>query len=207
MKRFFTLLLALPVLVGFFMLNSVAAQDSYQVGDQVEDFTLPSVSGNDISLSSYEDAKGIIVIFTCNHCPYSKLYEDRIIELHNTYSAEGFPVMAINSNDANACKEDSFKNMKKRSKEKGFTFEYCYDESQEIAKTFGATRTPEVYLVTKSETGYTLMYIGAIDDNAKSPDKVETKYLENAIETLKVGVAPDPATTKAVGCTIKWKKA
>ena len=207
MKRFLTLFVGLPVIAAFMFLNFAQAQDSYQVGDMVENFELPAVSGNDISLDTYADAEGVIVIFTCNHCPYSKLYEDRIIDIHNRYESQGYPVFAINSNDAKAYKSDSFKNMKKRSKEKGFTFEYAYDETQEIATKFGATRTPEVYLVSKSDAGYKLEYTGAIDDNAKNPDEVGSKFLEEAIQSLKDGKEIDPSKTKAVGCTIKWKKA
>ena len=158
-------------------------------------------------MSNYADAEGVIVVFTCNHCPYSKLYEDRIIELHNTFSKKGYPVIAISSNDATEYPSDSFKNMKKRSKEKGFPFEYCYDETQEIAKKFGASRTPEVYLVNKSDAGYTLQYTGAIDDNAKNAGEVEVKFVEEAIQALEKGNTVDPNKTKAVGCSIKWKKA
>lgn len=207
MKKFLTLLVGLPVIAAFFFMNFAQAQDTYQVGDLVADFNLPAVSGNDISMGNYDAADGFIVIFTCNHCPYSKLYEDRIIDLNNTYSEQGYPVIAINSNDPEAYKEDSFKNMKKRSKEKGFTFEYAFDETQEVAKRFGATRTPEVYLISKNVDGYTLEYTGAIDDNAKQPDEVTTTYLEDAIQSLREGKKVEPGKTKAIGCTIKWKKA
>ncbi|MFM8456806.1 MAG: thioredoxin family protein, partial [Ignavibacteria bacterium] len=140
--------------------------EGLKIGDDAVDFSLKNIDGSMISLANYSNDKGIVVIFTCNHCPFSKAYEDRIIDLHNSYSKKGYPVLAINPNDPISVPEDSFDNMKERAKEKGFTFKYVIDETQSIAKHYGATRTPHVYLLKKqSGNTFKIAYIGAIDDN------------------------------------------
>lgn len=180
--------------------------EGYKVGDYARDFSLLNVDGKKVSLAQYKDAKGFIVIFTCNHCPYAKMYEDRIIELNNKYAAKGYPVIAINPNDTDQQQEDSFENMQKRAKEKGFTFPYLHDTSQEITTAYGATRTPHVYLLNKKKKGYKVEYIGAIDNNHKDAAKVDQKYVEDAIQQLMAGKKPKTTFTKAIGCSIKWKK-
>jgi peroxiredoxin len=142
-------------------------------------------------------------VFTCNHCPFAKAYEDRIIALHNKYAAKGYPVVAINPNDKDLEPSDSYENMQKRAKEKKYPFAYLYDETQEIARTYGAMRTPHVYLLDKSMT---VRYIGAIDDNSEDASAVKEKYLENAVDALLAGKPVPTAETKAIGCGIKWKK-
>ncbi len=178
----------------------------YKVGDKVKDFKLKNVDGKMVSLADYKDAKGVIVIFTCNHCPFSMAYEDRIILMHNEFAANGYPVVAINPNDPVAYPSDSFEEMIKRSKEKNYPFAYVVDETQEVAKQFGAMRTPHVFLLKKDKKDYTVEYIGAIDDNSDDPKAVKTKYVENAIANLNAGKKPEVNFTKAVGCSIKWKK-
>lgn len=178
--------------------------DGYQVGDKATDFSLKNVDGTLISMNDFEDAKGIIVIFTCNHCPYSVLYEDRIIELDKKYKDKGYPVVAINPNDPVKQPEDSYENMIIRAEEKGFTFPYLWDNGQQVTEAYGASRTPHVFLLEKVDSEYFVRYIGAIDDNSKSPEDVEEKFVENAIESLLSGEKPDPDFTKAIGCTIKW---
>jgi len=151
--------------------------------------------------------KGYIIVFTCNHCPFSVLYEDRLIQLDKKFRPLGFPVVAINSNDAAVYAEDSFENMVIRSKEKGFTFPYLHDETQEFAKKFGATRTPHVFVVHNAPNGKLLLeYIGAIDDNAKEPENVSEKYVELAVNALLEGKEVEVKNTKAIGCSIKWKE-
>lgn len=177
----------------------------YNVGDKVNDFKLKNVDGKMVSLSDYKDAKGVIVIFTCNHCPYAQAYEQRIMDLDKMYSAKGYPVVAINPNDPVAYPADSFEEMIKRSKEKSYSFPYLIDETQDIAKTFGAAKTPHVYLLSKNKDVYTVEYIGAIDDNSESAADVKTKYVENAIAELSSGKKVSVNSTKAIGCSIKWK--
>jgi len=194
------------LLMIFFLLGAIAvqAQVGYNVGDVAADFSLKNIDDKMMSLSDMEDAKGFVVVFTCNHCPYSKLYEDRIVAIDKKYKAKGFPVIAINPNDPETYPEDSFDNMKKRAKNKGFTFPYLWDETQEIARTYGAERTPHVYLLNKVDGKLKVAYIGAIDDNARNQDDVEDRFLENAIDALLSGKKIDEPYTRAIGCTIKW---
>ena len=177
----------------------------YKVGDKAMDFKLKNTDGKLVSLSNYPGAKGFIVIFTCNHCPYAQAYQDRIIALDKKYKLSGYPVIAINSNDPSIVPEDSYENMKLRSKEKGFTFPYLFDETQEVYKVYGAMKTPHVYLLQKSGNEFLVKYIGAIDDNYEDATKVSTPYLANALEALLAGRMPDPSFTKAIGCSIKDK--
>ena len=178
----------------------------YSVGDIATDFSLKNIDGNIISLAQYPKAKGFIIVFTCNHCPFSQAYEQRIIELHKQYATKGFPVIAINSNDKTRSPEDSYENMVIRAKEKKYPFVYVYDETQEIAKQYGATRTPHVFVLSKNKTGNTVAYIGAIDNNSEDPKEVTEKYLANALDALLEGKEITVNSTKAIGCTIKWKK-
>ncbi|MFK7809134.1 MAG: thioredoxin family protein [Saprospiraceae bacterium] len=172
----------------------------YQVGDKAEDFKLKNVDGSMVSLSDMKEAKGFIVTFTCNHCPYSVLYEDRLIDLHNEFAAKGYPVIAINPNDPAAQPGDSFADMQVRAKEKEFPFAYLFDDGQKVYPKFGATRTPHVFILDKEMV---VQYIGAIDDNAKDASAVEEHYVKDAIAALEAGKTPDPSFTKAIGCSIK----
>ena len=174
-----------------------------KVGDKAPGFTLKSTSGENVSLKDHAK-DGAIVIFSCNHCPYSKAYEDRIIALDKKYK-DSYPVIMINSNDPSKYEDDSFENMKIRSKEKGFTFPYLVDETQEIAKAYGALKTPHVYLLKKEGESAIVRYIGAIDDNTYSAKKVKKPYIENAISSLNLGNKIEVEQTKAIGCGIKWK--
>jgi len=176
------------------------------VGDGAPTFNLKNIDGKKVSLDDYKDRNGVVVIFTCNHCPYAKAYEDRIIALDQKYKGEGWPVIAINPNDPKSYPSDSYPNMKKRAKEKGFTFPYLFDETQDIARSYGATRTPHVFILKKDGEDFKVAYIGAIDDNYKDESAVEEKYVENAIEALRSGKEVNPSLTKAIGCGIKWKK-
>lgn len=175
----------------------------YQVGDKAADFKLKNIDGTAVSLADMKDVKGYIVTFTCNHCPYSVLYEDRLIDLHNEMAAKGYPVVAINPNDPKVVPEDSYEYMQKRAKEKKFPFVYLFDGNQEVYPAFGATRTPHVFLLDKEMV---VQYIGAIDNNAKNPEAVTINYVKDAIMALGKGEKPDPNFTKAIGCSIKTEK-
>ena len=193
---------------GIITLCAVAfrpAETGYQVGDTVKDFNLKNVSGKKVSLASLQNNKGAIVIFTCNHCPFSMAYEDRIIGLHRKYESAGFPVIAINPNDASKVPDDSFEKMQERAKEKNFQFPYLQDATQETAHAFGAARTPHVFLLTRSGKDYKVAYIGAIDNNTDEPSAVTEKYVETAIDEILAGKPVTTNFTKAIGCTIKWK--
>lgn len=175
----------------------------YEVGDRATDFSLKNVDGNYVSMSDYNDAKGFIVVFTCNSCPYAVAYEDRLIRLDIQYRDQGYPVIAINPNDPSLSPADSFEQMQKRAREKAFTFPYLLDESQEVFPQYGATRTPHVFVLTKKNEDMIVAYIGTIDDNYRDESNVEETYLANAIEALLAGDTPDPDYTTAIGCTIK----
>lgn len=175
----------------------------YQVGDKATDFKLKNVDGKMISLSDFPDAKGFIVVFTCNHCPYAKAYEERIMNLDKEFSDKGYPVIAINPNNPETFPEDSYKNMQERAKEKGYTFPYLVDQNQAIYPQYGATRTPHVFVLKKEDGSLIVKYIGAIDDNYADASKVTEKYVENAVNDLLAGKEPDLSFTKAIGCSIK----
>jgi peroxiredoxin len=183
-----------------------AAFAQYTIGSKIEPFALKNIDGKTVSLSDYSNQKGAIIIFTCNHCPFVIAWEDRMIELHNKLAAKGFPVIAINPNDADVVPADSFEKMAERAKEKGYPFVYLHDEKQELFPKFGATRTPEVYVAERTAEGFILRYTGAIDDNHKSADEVTEKYVENAINQILSGKKLSTPQTKALGCTIKVKK-
>jgi peroxiredoxin len=174
----------------------------YKIGDKATDFKLKSVDGKMYSMSDFKTAKGFIIVFTCNHCPFAKKYEDRINDLAKKYKPQGYILLAINPNDPSLEPDDSFELMKVRAKEKGFAFPYLFDEGQKIYPQYGATKTPHVFLLDKK---LTVKYIGAIDDNVDSASDVKEKYLENAISALESGKTPSPETTKAIGCSIKAK--
>lgn len=193
------------LIVASFVFSLVTYAGGYEVGDKATDFKLKNVDGSYVSLSDYEDAKGFVVVFTCNHCPYAKAYQDRIIAIDKEYKSKGYPVIAINPNDEEIVAGDSFDAMVERSKEKGYTFPYLKDETQEVYRTYGATRTPHVYLLDKEDKDLVVKYIGTIDDNYKDPTDVEETYLTDAIDALLADKNPDPEFTKAIGCTIKDK--
>ncbi len=202
MKLFFSFLTVVILYIGVTAFTPPATS-GYKVGDTATDFKLKNVDGKMVSLTDYKDAKGYIIIFTCNHCPFSIAYEDRIIALNNKYAALGFPVIAINPNDPSVSEGDSYAMMQTRAKEKGFTFPYLFDDGQKVFPVYGATRTPHVFLLDSKRV---VKYIGAIDDNVNEPKSVQEKYLENAILALKNGKEITTSYTKAVGCSIKVKK-
>jgi peroxiredoxin len=178
---------------------------SYQVGDLVADFTLKNVDGKMVGLSDYKSSKGVIVIFDCNTCPYSKMYNDRIIALNKKYASKGFPVLAINANSPEISAGDSFEEMVEQAKRKNYDFPYLVDETQKVALAFGATNTPHVFVLQKEADGFKVAYIGAIDNNARDGQSADKKYVEEAVDALIDGKTVATSKTKAIGCTIKWK--
>ncbi len=207
MKNFKTIAIMVVVLfVSAFTVNKITSDNGYEVGDIATDFKLMNVDGNLVSLSDYKDAKGFIIIFTCNTCPYAVLYEDRIIELDKKYVSKGYPVIAIMPNNTDVMLGDRLDAMKARAAAKGFTFPYLIDEGQKIYPQYGATKTPHVYVLQKNKRGNEVKYIGAIDDNYKDADLVNTKYVENAVDALLEGKKIKETNTRAIGCSIKVKK-
>lgn len=175
----------------------------YHIGDIATDFSLENIDGKMVSLADYKEAKGYIVIFTCNTCPYAVLYEDRIVALDKKYSSKGYPVVAIMPNNVSKKPGDSMENMQQRAEDKGFTFPYLIDAKLEISPKYGATKTPHVYLLEKTDKGNVVRYIGAIDDNYKDAASVNTKYVEKAVDALLDGREIKQTETRAIGCTIR----
>jgi len=176
----------------------------YKIGSTATDFSLQNIDGENVSLSDFKDAKGFIVVFTCNTCPYAVAYEDRIEALNKKYVPEGYPVIAIQPNNIQVKPGDNLQAMKLRAHEKGFTFPYLLDYKQEIYPQYGATKTPHVYVLQKTKKGQNVVrYIGAIDDNYKSAKDVQVRYVENAVDALLKGEDIEVKETKAIGCSIK----
>ena len=191
----------------FIMLGIMAkAQSGYQVGNVAADFDLKNVDGKNVSLASYEKAKGYIVVFTCNTCPVAKIYQDRVEALNKTYAAKGYPVIAINTNDPVASPGDSYVKMQERAKEKNFSYAYLEDPSHVYTKKYGAMKTPHVFVLQKTAKGNEVAYIGAIDNDQEDTNASKTTFVQNAINSLLKGEKPAVTSTKAVGCSIKWKK-
>jgi peroxiredoxin len=194
---------AIVLVASAFTANTTSVSDGYEVGDIATDFKLKNIDGKMVSLADYKDAKGYIVIFTCNTCPYAVQYEDRIIALDKKYADKGFPVVAIMPNNPAVQPGDSEEAMKARAASKGFTFPYLFDDGQKIYPQYGATKTPHVYLLEKTKKGNVVRYIGAIDDNYKDAEAVNTKYVEEAVDALMNGKEIKETKTRAIGCTIK----
>lgn len=192
------------LLLGFLALicSGISAQ-GYQIGDAVSDFKLKNIDDNFVSLEDYNDAKGFIIVFTCNHCPYAQAYQDRLIALDSKYKRKGYPVIAISPSNPELYPDDSFDEMKKRSKEVGYTFPYLFDDGQKIYPAFGATKTPQAFVVEKTDNGNIVKYIGAIDDNHEDVSSVKKAYIAEAVDALLTGQPVETTTTKAIGCGIK----
>ncbi|WJJ96110.1 thioredoxin family protein [Algibacter luteus] len=192
----------LLVLISAFNVNTPIS-GGYQIGDIAEDFSLKNIDGKMVSMADYKDAKGFIITFTCNTCPFAVMYEDRIQALNEKYAPKGYPVIAIMPNNTDVKPGDAMPEMKKRAKEKGFTFPYLMDEGQKVYPKFGATKTPHMYVLEKTKKGNVVQYIGAIDDNHKDASAVKVKYVENAVDALLNGEEVTQKETKAIGCSIK----
>ena len=186
----------------FLSLATVAlAQDGYQIGDQVADFDLLGTDGERHSLATDGGERGAVVVFTCNHCPYSVAYEDRLVALDSTLAARGYGLIAINPNDPEIKPADGLEAMKVRAAEKGFGFPYLVDEGQAVYPVWGATRTPHFFVVDAERH---VRYIGALDNNTDA-SRVTVRYVEDALAAIEAGETPEPAVTKAIGCSIKAK--
>lgn len=173
-----------------------------KIDSAAPDFLLRGVDNKNYSLSYFQDKKILIIIFSCNHCPYVQAYEDRIISLQKEFEKNGVQIVAINSNDDTKYPDDSFDEMKKRAENKKFNFPYLRDKTQDVAKAYSATHTPQIFLFDENRK---LKYQGKIDDNWQEPDRVKSKYLRDAIEDVLAGKEVSVPETFSIGCTIKWK--
>lgn len=172
-----------------------------KLGDKAIDLTLIGVDDKTHSLSDYAN-KLLVVIFSCNHCPYVRAWEDRLVKIQLDYANRGVQLITINSNDASKYPDDDFPGMKERARLKNFNFPYLHDMEQKVAKSYGAQRTPEVFLFDVQKI---LRYHGTIDDNYDDPRAVKIHYLRNALDALLQGKKVSLGETEPVGCTIKWK--
>ncbi|HUU58130.1 MAG TPA: thioredoxin family protein [Phycisphaerae bacterium] len=173
-----------------------------QIGDPAPDFNLPGVDAKSYSLADFADAKLLIVVFSCNHCPYVVGSEDRIKQLYADYAPKGAAMIAINSNETENHPTDSFDHMVEQAKRKGLDFPYVRDESQDVAKSYGALRTPHFYVF---DAGRRLRYTGRMDDNPREPGKQTTRELLDALDALLAGEDPPVPVTNPIGCNVKWK--
>ncbi len=200
MKKYTTICFA------FFCFSLNAQVTTITPGNIAPDFKLVNVDGREVSFGDYPSAKGFIVIFTCNTCPYSRAYEQRIIDLNNKFNVLGFPVIAINPNDPVSSPGDSFEAMKQHAKSVKFNFPYLYDESQAITTAYGARNTPHVFVINKTEQGNIIGYTGAIDNDTQNANPAKINYVEDAVNALLNNNKPTVTVTKAIGCRISWKK-
>lgn len=175
--------------------------ETLRIGDPLPEFTgLPSTDGRSYSVSDFTEPV-LVVVFSCNHCPYVQAYEDRMMDLVRRYGGTGVRLVAINSNETANYPEDSFDKMVERAKARGFNFPYLRDDDQSVAASFRATHTPQFFLFDRDRK---LRYSGKMDDNWKDASGVKETYLADAIEAVLVGGTVPVPETHSVGCTIKW---
>ena len=195
-------MLALPVIVGLAVTAAVAGPLAIGAKMPSTDVKMKNVDGSEKTLAEIAQPAGTLVVFTCNHCPYAKAWEKRIVELGNTYMTKGIGVVAVNSNDPKVAAGDSFDGMQVRAKERGMQFPYVVDATSGVARAFGATKTPEAFLFDKDGK---LVYHGTIDDNGEDAAKVEKWYLKDALEAVAGGKDVAVKETKSIGCSIKFR--
>ena len=180
---------------------------SFQAEEKtVSDFNLKNIDGKFLSLKNFQEAKGFIVVFTCNHCPFAKLYTDRLNELNKKYSALRVPLIAIASPNVFMHSEDSYPEMIKTAKQKKFCFPYLFDETQNVARNFSADRTPHAFVIWKEKNEWKIKYNGAIDDNGAHPENVTVRYVENAVNALLANKDVPVKETNSIGCAIQFAK-
>ena len=199
MKKHITILFLFSVLIA------QAQSKTLKAGEAAPDFKLKNVDNKEVSFANFPDAKGFIVVFTCNTCPYAIGYEKRIIELNTKFKPQGYPVIAINPNDPEASKADTFVKMQELAKAKKYAFPYLFDPGQVITDQYGAKHTPHLFVVSKSKTGTVIEYTGAIDNDPEGLKADKTKYVEDVITALKNNQKPAITETKEIGCTVKRK--
>ena len=174
-----------------------------EIGTRMVSFKLKNVDGKMVLADELSKGKqATVIIFSCNHCPYVQAWEDRMIQLGNTYGPRGVAFALINANDSAKYPEDSYPEMVKRAKAKNYPFPYLHDEDQSVARAYGATRTPEVFLFDAQGM---LRYHGRIDDNYADPSRVRSQELKDSLVAVLAGQTPSVSETPVVGCTVKWR--
>ena len=196
-------LLAMPLIASLAATASLAGPP-LPIGASIPsaDVKMKSVDGTELTLAGVKKPAGTLVVFTCNHCPFAKRWETRIVELGNTYASKGIGVIAVNANDPKVAEEDAYDVMQQRAKERGMQFPYVVDATSDVARAFGATKTPEAFVFDKDGK---LVYHGTIDDNGEDASKVEKTYLKNALEDVLAGRDVAVKETKSIGCGIKFR--
>jgi peroxiredoxin len=174
-----------------------------QIGDEIIDFNLKNVDGNNYSLKNFQNKELLAVIFSCNHCPYVIASEREMVQIQKDYADKKVQLIAINPNDEVNYPQDSYENMISRAKEKGFNFPYLRDETQEVAKAYGASRTPEFYIFNKERR---LVYHGRLNENPKDTASVNIHDVRTALDEILSGKEVSTPQTQALGCSIKWKE-
>lgn len=192
--------------LGLSQANSVADSSTIKQNAIVQPFLLKCVSGEFVGMSTYPEAKGMIVVFTCNHCPFAKLYPERMNELYRKYAAQGIPLLAISSTDTVLFDEDGFVEMQKVAQQQGFVFPYLFDAEQTVVQDFGAQKTPHAFVLARSEEGWKIVYSGSIDDNGADPSAVKHKYVEDAVRAVLKHKKVKVAHTSSIGCFIHIRK-
>ena len=192
-------------MLAFSAFLSQAQNATLKAGDTAPDFKLKNVDGKEVSFNSFPKAKGYIVVFTCNTCPYAVGYEQRIIDLDNKFRPQGYPVIAINPNDPEASTADTFDKMQELAKNKKYPFPYLFDAGQKVTDQYGAKRTPHLFIISKTAKGNVVEYVGAIDNDPEGNNAQKTKYAEDVIASLKSNQKPTITQTKEIGCTVKRK--
>jgi peroxiredoxin len=193
-------------LLVFLSFSAKAQINTLTPGDVAPPIKLVNVDGKTVSFNDFPSAKGFIIVFTCNTCPMSHAYEQRIIALNAKYSKQGYPVIAVNPNDPAVAEGDSFEKMKERAKAKKYAFPYLFDPGQKVTNLYGATKTPHLFLVKKQAKGLMIEYVGAIDDDPEESRSVRTPYVEEAIKKLDANQPLTVTSTRAIGCTVKRAK-
>jgi peroxiredoxin len=198
MKRFFKIALVLVLLQSFNLSESI-------IGKAIPDFNLRNVNDKMVSLKDYPNAKGFIIVFTCNHCPFAKLYTKRLNDLNTKYNALNVPLLAINPMDTMVYADECFSKMRERAKSDGFNFPYLSDGSQLVTQNFSVLRTPQAFVIWKENNQWIMKYSGAIDDNGSEPDSVKNNYLSNAVDELLAGKQVSIPEIRSVGCYIHYR--
>lgn len=195
----------LLLVLAFSAFIAQAQTATLKAGDTAPDFKLKNVNNKEVSFASFPKAKGFIVVFTCNTCPYAVGYEQRIIDLDKKFSSQGYPVIAINPNDPEASKADAFDKMQDLAKQKKYPFPYLFDAGQKVTDAYGAKHTPHIFIVSKTSKGNVIEYVGAIDNDPEGTKAEKIKYAEDAIAALKSNQKPTVTQTKEIGCSVKRK--
>lgn len=199
MKKYITVIFTLVVFFAEAQVSTIAA------GQPAPDFNLKNVDNNEVSFASYPKAKGFIIVFTCNTCPVAKTYEKRIIALNKNSAPLGYPVIAINPNDPEVSRGDSFERMQAHANAKKYAFPYLFDSAQVITNLYGANNTPHFFVISKTTNGNIVEYTGALDNDPEETNEARTKFIESVLVSLMKKEKPKYTVTKAIGCAVKRK--